>query len=46
MTVVIINKTSQNFTRNLSLKGLHTAPKAQIYTYSEGNWRAIPVTAI
>jgi hypothetical protein len=41
LTLVIINKTSQNFTRNLSLKGFNPAPKAQVYTYSEANLRSI-----
>ncbi len=41
LTLVIINKTSQNFTSNLSLKGFNPAPKAQVYTYSEANLGAI-----
>ncbi|MEG4406572.1 glycoside hydrolase family 44 protein [Microcoleus sp. MON2_D5] len=41
LTLVIINKTSQNLTSNLSLKGFNPAAKAQFYTYSEGNLGAI-----
>jgi hypothetical protein len=41
LTLVIINKTSQNFTSNLSLKGFNPAAKAQVYTYSEANLGAI-----
>ena len=41
LTLVIINKTSQNLTSNLSLKGFKPAAKAQVYTYSEANLRAI-----
>ena len=41
LTLVIINKTNKNLTSNLSLKGFKPAGKAQFYTYSEGNLRAI-----
>ncbi|MGB3265367.1 MAG: glycoside hydrolase family 44 protein [Microcoleus sp.] len=41
LTLVIINKTSQKLTGNLSLKGFNPAAKAQVYTYSEANLRAI-----
>ena len=41
LTLVIINKTSKNLTSNLSLKGFNPAAKAQVYTYSEANLRAI-----
>ena len=41
LTLVIINKTSQKLTSNLSLKGFSPATKAQVYTYSEANLRAI-----
>ncbi|MEG5040264.1 MULTISPECIES: hypothetical protein [unclassified Microcoleus] len=41
LTRVIINKTSQNFTSNLSLKGFNPAAKVQVYTYSEANLGAI-----
>ncbi|MBE9164506.1 glycoside hydrolase family 44 protein [Tychonema sp. LEGE 06208] len=41
LTLVIINKTSQKLTSNLSLKGFKSAGKAQVYTYSEANLRAI-----
>jgi Glycoside hydrolase family 44 len=41
LTVVIINKTSKNLTGNLSLKGFNPGAKAQVYTYSEANLRAI-----
>ena len=41
LTLVIINKTSQNLTSNLSPKGFKPAAKAQVYTYSEANLRAI-----
>ncbi|MEG4116175.1 glycoside hydrolase family 44 protein [Microcoleus sp. N9_B4] len=41
LTLVIINKTSQNLTSNLSLKGFKPADKAQVYTYSEANLQAI-----
>lgn len=41
LTLVIINKTGKNLTSNLSLKGFKPAGKAQVYTYSEANLRAI-----
>jgi Glycoside hydrolase family 44 len=41
LTLVIINKTSKNLTSNLSLKGFSPGAKAQVYTYSEANLRAI-----
>jgi Glycoside hydrolase family 44 len=41
LTLVIINKTSKNLTSNLSLKGFNPGAKAQVYTYSEANLRAI-----
>jgi len=41
LTMVIINKTNKNLTSNLSLKGFKPAGKAQVYTYSGGNLRAI-----
>ncbi len=41
LTLVIINKTNQNSTSNLSLNGFKPAGKAEFYTYSEGNLGAI-----
>jgi hypothetical protein len=41
LTLVIINKTSKNLTSNLSLKGFNPVAKAQVYTYSQANLRAI-----
>lgn len=41
LTLVIVNKTSKNLTSNLSLKGFNPGAKAQVYTYSEANLRAI-----
>ena len=41
LTLMIINKTGKNLTSNLSLKGFQAAGKAQVYTYSEANLRAI-----
>jgi len=41
LTLVIINKTSQKLTSNLSLKGFKPSAQAQVYTYSEANLRAI-----
>ena len=41
LTLMIINKTNKNLTSNLSLKGFQAAGKAQVYTYSEANLRAI-----
>ncbi|MEG4394508.1 MULTISPECIES: hypothetical protein [unclassified Microcoleus] len=41
LTLVIINKTSQNLTSKLSLKGFNPAAKAQVYSYSDANLQAI-----
>jgi len=41
LTLVIINKTNNNLTSNLSLKRFKSVGKAQFYTYSEGNLGAI-----
>jgi hypothetical protein len=41
LTLVIINKTSQNLTSNLSLKGFNPAAQAQVYSYSDANLGAI-----
>jgi hypothetical protein len=41
LTLVIINKTSEKLTSNLSLKGFKPSAQAQVYTYSEANLRAI-----
>ncbi len=41
LTMVIINKSQNNITSNLSLKGFKPGGKAQVYTYSKANLGAI-----
>ncbi|MEK0177977.1 glycoside hydrolase family 44 protein [Microcoleus anatoxicus] len=41
LTLVVINKTPNNITSNLSLKGFNPGGKAQVYTYSKANLGAI-----
>lgn len=41
LTLMIINKTRNNLTSNLTLKGFNQAKSASVYTYSSANLRAI-----
>ncbi|NJR22337.1 MAG: endoglucanase [Richelia sp. CSU_2_1] len=41
LTLVIINKTGNNLTSNLSLTGFNPSGSAEVYTYSEANLGAI-----
>jgi beta-glucanase (GH16 family) len=41
LTLMIINKTANDLSSNLSLKGFNSAAKAQVYSYSSANTKAI-----